>query len=648
MVTAKSFCILLVLQMTLFAAWPVRDMTPNGETSSTISNKEIRIEELAKKLGQRDWQKNADTLVEVGELAIEPLIRILKSKSTKPWIIQARIVGVLGRIGTPSAVQAIVESLRDRDSNSYVRGYAATALAELKIMPAVEVLVSTLQDESQFVRWRSAQALGILGGKEGANALVLTLKDKDEYVRAAAAKSLGQIKAEDSQDNLVAALTDEHWLVRLNTRDALLEMGALAVPHLIKALNDKDPQTRWQAAWVLGRIKPEEAIQPLIEAIEDTDWMVRDEAAVSLLRMDSEKAAGLLVKAVQDGRSLISRQAEWILSKMKSSKSVKSEQNNDTPSQAPRIEQIEYNQEVYRCYPDTLAKKPDIPSPYKTIDGAEIVLACMRNGDYVLIPVTVENGAPLNYKQRQWGKGRQLHVDAEDFPTLAKTGLHSNAELGQTKMITGRSTVEITELGRPGRSSGAGFMCHDEDVVSVLKGDDHTVRELGLTHPQLAKPLFHVWNMMLVDFELGRLARSWDHIGYMLYNGKKVSLKGQGTRGWQESLFEDEILGMYQFEMWRELSPEEEAFLRKKYSHLDDEQMTEFFKALSHIHTGEMVPYYIMRYGFYEGHTDYRADPIAVAWIFGLKSLEQIEAAFEGNLYNILIQHFTKLHTVKN
>jgi len=46
-----------------------------------------------------------------------------------------------------------------------------------------------------------------------------------------------------------------------------------------------------------------------------------------------------------------------------------------------------------------------------------------------------------------------------------------------------------------------------------------------------------------------------------------------------------------------------------------------------------MLPYYIMRYGFYEGHTDYRADPIAIAFIFGMRSLEEIEAAFEGRLY---------------
>jgi len=54
-----------------------------------------------------------------------------------------------------------------------------------------------------------------------------------------------------------------------------------------------------------------------------------------------------------------------------------------------------------------------------------------------------------------------------------------------------------------------------------------------------------------------------------------------------------------------------------------------------------MAPYYIMRYGFYEGHTDYRADPIAIAFIFGMKSIEEIEKAFEGNLYIALTEHFT-------
>jgi len=84
------------------------------------------------------------------------------------------------------------------------------------------------------------------------------------------------------------------------------------------------------------------------------------------------------------------------------------------------------------------------------------------------------------------------------------------------------------------------------------------------------------------------------------------------------------------------------AFLQEKYSNLSDEQMRDFQKMLSYIRTGEMVPFYIMRYGFYEGHTGYRADPIAISLIFGLRGLEEIEKAFAGNLYKALTEHFTR------
>jgi hypothetical protein len=54
------------------------------------------------------------------------------------------------------------------------------------------------------------------------------------------------------------------------------------------------------------------------------------------------------------------------------------------------------------------------------------------------------------------------------------------------------------------------------------------------------------------------------------------------------------------------------------------------------IHTGEMVPFYVRRYGFYEGRTSWRADPVAVAVVFGLMDLETIDAAIEGGLAGIL------------
>ena len=291
--------------------------------------------------------------------------------------------------------------------------------------------------------------------------------------------------------------------------------------------------------------------------------------------------------------------------------------------------------ETLKLYPHEYDRMPPIPSPYMMKDGTEIVVAFTKGKKYVCLPVTVENGKPLVYSKGrgQMGKGKQLEVDSADFPTLAETGLHSEIELDQTKTITGRSVGMITEIGRPERSSGAGFMAHDEDILSVLKGDNRLVQQMGLTHPQTSKALLHVWNLVFLPYQ---------DIEFFLYNGKRIYFKIRGSKGWQYSIFNDEIEGQYTLKIWRELEPGEKAFINKIYPDLDDEPIARLIENLSHIDTGEMAFYYIMRYGFYEGHTDFRADPISVAYIFGLKSLEEIEKAFEKNLDEVLNEHFTE------
>jgi hypothetical protein len=292
--------------------------------------------------------------------------------------------------------------------------------------------------------------------------------------------------------------------------------------------------------------------------------------------------------------------------------------------------------EGLKLFPNTYDQVPDLPSPCTWDDGTDVVVAFTLDQKYILFPVTIENGKPQDYQNRQWyHKGRQLEVDAVDFPTLGKTGVHSESELNKTGMITGRSIDEITENGRPEGSSGAGFMDQDEDIISVLKGDNRLVAQLGVTHRQMAEPLFHVFNLIITlkkDSERG-------NIGGVLYNSRKIYLKFWGAKGWQNSIFNDEILGYWEIEIWRDLDPEEKAFLARRYSHLTDEEQSCLIAKLSHLHTGEMVPFYIMRYGFYEGHTDYRADPVSLSFIFGFKSVEEIESAFPGKIYEVLLNH---------
>ena len=310
-------------------------------------------------------------------------------------------------------------------------------------------------------------------------------------------------------------------------------------------------------------------------------------------------------------------------------------------AQELRSRQITYNHITYPLYPNVLNERPTMPSPWTTEGGLEIIIGITRENKYTLIPVTLKNEKLPYGEKLRMKRGEQLKVDAEDFPILVKTGLHSEIELDQTKTITGRSIAEITDSGRPGGSSGAGFMAHDEDIISLLKCDNRLVMKLGMTHAETVRPLFHIWNLILEGIEHGTRENVRVHNESMIYNHRVIHLK-YGGRGWQESIFNDEIQGAYHLEMWREMDENEKDFLKMKYPHLSEGEQADLMKKLSHIHTGEMVPYYAMRYGFYEGHTDYRADPVAIAFIFGLKNIHEIEKAFEGNLYKVLTNHFIR------
>jgi len=308
-----------------------------------------------------------------------------------------------------------------------------------------------------------------------------------------------------------------------------------------------------------------------------------------------------------------------------------------------RSGQISFEGRSYPLYPETMVMPPDIPSPYLTNEGLEIMVVITKTGEYAIVPVTVENGESWLIDNKR-GKGNQLKVDAKDFPYLAKTGLHSEIELQDTKRITGKSLAEITESGRPGCSSGVGFMAQEEDILSVLKGDNRFVSQMGLTHPELSRPIFHIFNLIRLHEEWERkLDIDLESVDHLLYNGVKICLSGwQSGHGWQDSIFDDEIRGYYQIDLGRELESFEKSYLMESYSHLTEDQRSEMLEKVSQLHIGEMAAFYSMRYGFYEGHTEYRADPIALAFIFRLKSIEEIDKALNGRMYKALTEFFTK------
>ena len=307
----------------------------------------------------------------------------------------------------------------------------------------------------------------------------------------------------------------------------------------------------------------------------------------------------------------------------------------NTQTDAQEISQVHCDQIPYKSYPELNEAKPDLPSPFRDKAMKEYVVAVNIDGLYAIMPVSLHDERGIC--------SPQLYIDSVDFPSLFRTGIHDDRELLSLRSITSWSLDTITRLGRPGALSQAGFMAADENVLSVLRADNNIVKDLGLDHRHLAKPLFHVLNMMDEDLRINRwnMARHrWDHIKHFYYNRQMVMVEAYDTKGGQRSIFNDGIDGAFHIKLWREISQPELSFLKNKYSSLSEEQFDTMIEKLSFLNVGEMQPQYIMRYGFYEGHTFWRADPIAITFIFGLRSIEEIERSLNGRLFDYLVNHF--------
>jgi len=171
------------------------------------------------------------------------------------------------------------------------------------------------------------------------------------------------------------------------------------------------------------------------------------------------------------------------------------------------------------------------------------------------------------------------------------------------------------------------------------------VRAMGLTHAGLARPLFHIWNLMQTDIDLGRWSMAhhqWRNVRAMLYNGRWIQLDAHDTKGGQKSPFDDGLDGAFWMVYRRGFSAAEEEWLNERHCRLDPARWDELVGTLTRVYTGDMEAFYVQWYGFYEGHTGWRVDPVGLALVFGLRTLEELEEVFPGRLDDVILQHHTK------
>lgn len=294
----------------------------------------------------------ADALVAIGKPAVLPVLALLERET---GAVRETAVEVLGRLGAPEAVPAIVGLARSGGDRLHRK--AVDALVGIGA-PAVDALIPLLGEEGDGYAGAAAALTAI--GNVSVPPLIGALEDENARTRMGAAlvlKRLGWVPAgvEEQAAHLIALqqwpdvaalgaaavtplaarLADPDPAVQAGAADALVRIGAPAAPPLVRLLGDAI--LRRAAGDTLVRIG-EPAVEPLIGVLEEegpgraaTEALVRigrpaagalvlvlgdpgkGEAAAEILGAMGEASLDTLIEALGDDDALVRQRAGDLL-----------------------------------------------------------------------------------------------------------------------------------------------------------------------------------------------------------------------------------------------------------------------------------------------------------------------------------------------
>ena len=194
-----------------------------------------------------------------------PVLEKLLAGPDRYWAMKS--LGLFGEVAAKT-VKRLSTELRDESRGVEDRILIADVLGQIRTGPAIEAIgrellrgnarAATASVETRLLTKTMLDAIALSGPKAAGAlpALLRSLEHPDSEIRRTACRAIGRLgpRAEPAIDSILERLVlDEASEVQDAAAEALGQLGAGAVPVLLRVLRDAPPDLQWRAARSLGR-----------------------------------------------------------------------------------------------------------------------------------------------------------------------------------------------------------------------------------------------------------------------------------------------------------------------------------------------------------------------------------------------------------
>ena len=167
-------------------------------------------------------------------------------------------------------------------------------MGEIKSVLALEPLIKLLSNENSEIRKVSIAALGEIKSVLALEPLIKLLSNENSEITKASIAALGKIRSEKIVEPIIEIIDNQDKMTKIKCIEILSKIKSTkAVTKLVEVLSNKDEnsEVRSWAAFALGEIGDEKAVQPLANALMNENVMiVKNRSFWSLKKINTPEA----------------------------------------------------------------------------------------------------------------------------------------------------------------------------------------------------------------------------------------------------------------------------------------------------------------------------------------------------------------------